>query len=337
LNFAAMRVILDGVMPDLSAQLLRPLSSALKQLSPQPEHITLIPHGHLSLLPLHAVPDKGAGQRSTLLDEFVVTYAPSARVLAQAQKRGSRPSRRPPRLLAIGDPQPRTAEVVPLPYSRLEVEMVVPLFDGQAHVLCETDASLSIVITYLDAVSYLHFSCHAAFDPEAPLKSGLVLSDGQVLSVANLLEREQLTPARLVVLSACQTAMTDFTHLPEEVIGLPTAFLQVGALGVIGTLWAVNDASTMLLMVKFYEAHLKEGLAPAAALRKAQLWLRDVTNAELSELFAKYKLTATDRPTSTRMAYEMASEKFREHTLRDPNERPYAHPYYWAPFVFYGV
>ena len=21
----------------------------------------------------------------------------------------------------------------------------------------------------------------------------------------------------------------------------------------------------------------------------------------------------------------------------DPNEQPYAHPYYWAPFVFYGA
>ena len=26
-----------------------------------------------------------------------------------------------------------------------------------------------------------------------------------------------------------------------------------------------------------------------------------------------------------------------EHTLRDPNEKPYAHPYYWVSFVFYGV
>ena len=21
----------------------------------------------------------------------------------------------------------------------------------------------------------------------------------------------------------------------------------------------------------------------------------------------------------------------------DPNERPYSHPFYWAPFVFYGA
>ena len=112
--------------------------------------------------------------------------------------------------------------------------------------------------------------------------------------------------------------------------------------GVVGSLWPVNDLSTALLMVKFYEYHLRgdartgEGpLPPASALRKAQLWLRDVTNAELSELFDMYRQATPN--SSTRMAYELAQERFREHTLRDPNERPFAHPYYWAAFAFYGV
>jgi CHAT domain-containing protein len=108
-----------------------------------------------------------------------------------------------------------------------------------------------------------------------------------MLTVRDLIS-ERLRGTRLVVLLACQTAITDFNDLPEEAIGLPGGFVQAGVPGVVGTLWPVNDLSTMLLMVKFYEAHLKEGLTPAAA-------------------------------------------------LRDPNERPYAHPYYWAPFVFYGV
>lgn len=95
-------------------------------------------------------------------------------------------------------------------------------------------------------------------------------------------------------------------------------------------------------MIKFYEYHLKgtdeeKPVPPAEALRRAQLWLRDVTNAELSELFDKYKMTAPNRPEQSRMAFALASERFREHTLRDPNERPYGHPYYWAPFVFYGA
>ena len=78
-------------------------------------------------------------------------------------------------------------------------------------------------------------------------------------------------------------------------------------------------------------------MAPARALRKAQLWLRDVTNAELSELFQRYKQTAPDAPAGSRMAFELAREKFLKYTLDDPDERPFRSPYYFAPFVFYGV
>ncbi len=78
-------------------------------------------------------------------------------------------------------------------------------------------------------------------------------------------------------------------------------------------------------------------MLPARALRRAQLWLRDVTNAELGERFKVYKQTAPDAPDSSRMAYALAREMFVKHTLRDPHERPFAHPYYWAPFAFYGV
>jgi CHAT domain-containing protein len=136
--------------------------------------------------------------------------------------------------------------------------------------------------------------------------------------------------------------LSDFTRLPDESIGLPAGWLQIGVPGVVGSLWPVNDLSTALLMIKFYEYHLhgdaKTGenpMPPASALRKAQLWLRDVTNTELSELFDMYRKVTPN--TQMQMAYELAQERFREHTLRDPDERPFAHPYYWAPFVFYGV
>src|SRR5262245_7492397 len=66
-------------------------------------------------------------------------------------------------------------------------------------------------------------------------------------------------------------------RLSSEFIGLPSAFLQIGAAGVIGTLWSVDDVSTALLMMRFYELHLAGRLEPAAALRSAQFWLRDRT------------------------------------------------------------
>ena len=36
------------------------------------------------------------------------------------------------------------------------------------------------------------------------------------------------------------------------------------------------------------------------------------------------------------MTYELAQEQFRRYTIHRADERPFAAPYYWAPFVFYG-
>jgi len=97
-------------------------------------------------------------------------------------------------------------------------------------------------------------------------------------------------------------------------------------------------------MIRFYEYHLRgnsetnEGpMAPVRALRQAQCWLRNVTSEELSQLFAYYRDTLSDRD---RIPFALAQQKFREYSLRSgyaPTERPFAHPYHWAAFEYYGV
>ena len=74
-------------------------------------------------------------------------------------------------------------------------------------------------------------------------------------------------------------------------------------------------------------------MAPAGALRRAQLWLQEVTAGELAELFDGFRQAATG---GTRMTYALAQEQLRRYTTRGADERPFAEPYYWAPFVFYG-
>jgi CHAT domain-containing protein/tetratricopeptide (TPR) repeat protein len=326
---------LNDVLPLLGKRVMQPVAETLRSLNAS--DVTLIPCGRLALFPLHAAEYQVNDQTRRFMDEFTVTYTPSARALGSCRDTFSAISAQLHTLCGVGNPLPLPENANPLAYARPEVEEIAPLFGEAATLLYEQQATREALDAQLGKTAYLHLSCHGTFNVQDPLQSGVVLSNGEMLTVRDLIGGQRLRGTRLVVLSACQTAITDFNDLPEEAIGLPGGFVQAGVPGVVGTLWPVNDLSTMLLIVKFYESHLREGLAPAAALRKAQLWLRDVTNAELSELFARYKLTATDRPTSTRMAYEMASKKFREHTLRDPDERPYAHPYYWAPFVFYGV
>ena len=53
----------------------------------------------------------------------------------------------------------------------------------------------------------------------------------------------------------------------------PRAF-EAGSRRVLASLWAVPDQATAVLMEHFYTGVLKEGLAPAEALRTAQQKLR---------------------------------------------------------------
>ena len=50
-------------------------------------------------------------------------------------------------------------------------------------------------------------------------------------------------------------------------------FMYAGAPRVVVSLWNVSDQATADLMKQFYEAMLKQGMRPAAALRAAQVAL----------------------------------------------------------------
>lgn len=76
-------------------------------------------------------------------------------------------------------------------------------------------------------------------------------------------------PARLAVLSACETAGGRMTT-GEGTLGLTAAFLSAGVPVVVSSLWPVDDRVTAILMRAFY-GHLAAGEPVATALRRAQL------------------------------------------------------------------
>jgi CHAT domain-containing protein len=348
-------MVLEGYMPALISGSRPALSQTLQTMhhrigssliAPLAHHlheigatgVTLIPAGQFSVFPLHAVRYEKEGQETTLLDEFDVTYAPSARVLGIALREAQRRNA-PFHLLAIGDPYPLTnpvqqeassTVVVPprLTHALIEVEQISKLLPSQASTsLCENKATLDAVWKELPQATIVHFACHGYFNPQEPLDSELWLANDTHLTLRTLLNAEQqhLARLRMAVLSACTSALTDFQHLPDEVVGLPAGFLQAGVPLVVGTLWSVNDQSTELLMRRFYELYLRgdpqkglEPQPPARALRLAQLWLRDLTRDELA-------------------AYNGADPDPRQSHTASRHARPYADPYYWAAFVYYGA
>jgi CHAT domain-containing protein len=80
------------------------------------------------------------------------------------------------------------------------------------------------------------------------------------------------TRARLVVLSACESALGRAT-VAEGVLGIASSFVSAGSRAVVGSLWEVDDRSTAELMQHFYH-ELARGKTTAAALQSARLFMR---------------------------------------------------------------
>jgi CHAT domain-containing protein len=99
-------------------------------------------------------------------------------------------------------------------------------------------------------------------------------------------------------------------------------------------MWSVNDASTMMLMTRFYEHWRKDHLEPAAASREAQRWVRDTTNRGKAEY---YKELVPQLQTASKMAWSTAERLYQETVLREPDGREFAHPYCWAGFSYFGI
>ena len=170
-----------------------------------------------------------------------------------------------------------------LPFAEIEGVLVAAHFTGRPMIsLDKSNATPDAVLAALKGKSYWHFSSHGFFDWKNPRSAGLRMKDGAPLTVEALLETEdRLGRPRLVVMSACETGLYDISRKPDEFVGLPATFMQLGATGVLSTLWQVDDLATTLLMAKFYDLHLDQKLSPATALRQAQAWLRTASKAEL--------------------------------------------------------
>jgi CHAT domain-containing protein/tetratricopeptide (TPR) repeat protein len=329
-NMRLLQVALEQALPILGKQLMSPVTARLVGLGFQ--QATLIPSGRLGLLPLHAGRYPADGGSRSFLDDFEVTYAPSARALAASHRAVEAAGARAPSFFAVADPPHTGAQR--LAFARVEVEDIVPLFTESASCpLYAEQATRAEALKASPGRTHIHFSCHGSFDTMEPLNSALLLAGDDRLTLQDILDEADLKGSRLATLSACQTAIIDFLNVPDEAVGLPAGFLQAGVPGVVGSLWSVNDVSTALLIVRFYQYHLGkdesgesiEPLPPAAALRSAQLWLRDATREELgNSCLALVRMSP--------------GEAHRELVLAgNPSEKPYANPYFWAAFTFTGA
>jgi CHAT domain-containing protein len=315
--------------------------------------VILVPQGMLHLLPLHAACyETTPGQARFFLNEYEVGYAPSGGVLArcQARRAGDRAGQAAEPFVAVADP---TGD---LPFAGLEVDAIRRLLARPPVVLGGPErgagqlAASGAVLAALGSARIFHFAGHGAYNWQDPLDSALLccgkspghgrgsdpVAASDPLTLRSLLNGPSPERLRLVVLSACETGLTDIGQAADEYIGLPAGFLQAGAPAVVSSLWAVDDLSTALLMEEFYRRHLGEGQGIAQALRGAQLWLRDLKRDDLLSRVAAAREEARTHPDRRLWA---RLDALREALSEDygPEDRPFAHPYYWAAFIASGA
>jgi tetratricopeptide (TPR) repeat protein len=213
--------------------------------------VIVVPHGQLGELPFAALHD---GQAS-LAQRWEIACAPSARLALRHLGQAAQPPRT---VLAIGDS-------LRLHHAAREAGFVAGLFPvGQVRV--GDQASIETLRAECGSADIVHMACHARFRSDNPRFSALHLQDGAL--TAELVEGLPLR-ARLVVLSACETGVSDAGH-GDEMVGLVRAFLVSGTQRVLASLWPIDDAVTADFMQCFYEA-LLGGDTVAGALRRAQI------------------------------------------------------------------
>jgi CHAT domain-containing protein/tetratricopeptide (TPR) repeat protein len=322
---------LSEVVTELGSNLLLHVARRARQLGATT--VVLLPDGIMSLLPLHAA-SYGAGGLC-LSDEFDVVYAPAAFLVSRSRQADVQLRSETTSFVGVGNPDGSAPQLEYAQAEVLQAESTFPASSSRAFL--RADATKEKITEAIRSASHLHFACHGTVNGREPLNSHLNLANDEALTVRDLLRLGSFSKTRLAVLSACETALTG-VDLPDEFINFPSSLLQVGVSGAIGTLWTVQDCSSMLLMAMFYKCLLSaspdrggRSMSPAAALRMAQKWLKTATNEGIADFFS------TMISSSHQAVVRLAKAKFTQYSLNpDPDARPFERPYFWAGFVLYG-
>ncbi len=259
--------------------------------------LIIIPSDALSTLAFEAlvVRDPSEAQHSGgpeyLVEQHVITYAPSLSVLVEIESRWQQNGRRRSMLL-IGDPsvngtdtrvggsgdQSFVATFDGIPAARKEIIDIARIARQKRIAVTSwigSEASeAKLKRSKLSAFRFLHIATHGIADPQDGEASALALfpdTDGPQDGILTSDEIARLKlNADLVVLSGCRTG-TGQAAGAEGVVGLNRTFLLAGARCVCGSLWPVEDNWTQRLMSRFYSRLIADRLPKPKALRLAKL------------------------------------------------------------------
>ena len=236
----------DTHLRDLYCDLIEPIHDRLEGAT----HLIIAPHDYLHHLPFHAL----RGPNGYLVEEFTVSYAPSATVFALCAQRQPAFA---PQSLVLGLPD-RLA-----PHIALEAANAAAVLPNSRLFLGE-EATEAALRRFGPQSRFIHIATHGLFRRDNPLFSAIRLGDSHL----TLFDLYRLAiSAELVALSGCSTGLNVVVG-GDELLGLMRGLLLAGAHGVMVSLWDVNDRSTAEFMKSFYQ-HLGDTGHKAMALQRA--------------------------------------------------------------------
>ncbi|MFS8119109.1 MAG: CHAT domain-containing protein, partial [Microcoleus sp.] len=284
------------------------------------QHLILIPHRDLHLLPLHILFSDHL---------FTITYLPSIQVGIDRLDRKPSPSMS---LLLVESPDP-------LLFAEIEAPAIANFYLN-CNTIPSSQATKNNLKEALQQPSDIfHFTGHAYHNTKQPSQSALILKNKQPLTSEEIAKFD-LKSYYLVCLSACETGITGKEELIDEFVGLASSFLAAGAVYALSTLWIVDDISTALMMIRFYEIlneqRCQNKLHPALALKETQKWLRTITYSELSDWYLELSEITKDNSACSQDLRDEANLIRRNDAKMVSQEPPYADLYYWAGFTITG-
>ncbi|MCS6820924.1 MAG: tetratricopeptide repeat protein, partial [Microscillaceae bacterium] len=229
--------------------------------------LAIIPTGKLYLLPFQIIGKTlKNGEFSPLIEQFNLFYTNLGDVFDNLEE---------------GENHFKNAKIIvfanpdnTLPNTELEAIAIKKIFPNAAtYVKNEATEDKIKAITQAN-YNAIHFATHGNLDCDNPLESYLTMaknsrSDGK-FKVTELFNLNVLENTRLVVLSACQTAVIDLkTDNHNDPVSPASAFINQNVKSVLASLWSVDDEATSILMASFYN-NIKT-MPLLQAIRKAQI------------------------------------------------------------------
>lgn len=196
--------------------------------------IIIVPHGHLHILPFHALLDE-----RYLLEDYKISFSQNASAIKYSKIRNSHG------VIVIGNPNKGTE--LDLPMAEEEALAIGKYFNTKP--IIGVEAQKNRILNDIKDKMIIHFACHSLFNEIDASKSGILMSD-KFITPKNFLDNS--INAQLTVISACESGLIELSK-SDIVEGLVRSIQLAGCRFVIASLWKVEDESTKELFLDFYQ------------------------------------------------------------------------------------